>query len=40
VIAPLGLISAAAMWLAFLPPQAYLRRVRASAERAAAASEA
>jgi hypothetical protein len=33
VTAPLGLISAGAMWLAFLPPAAYLRWVR---ERAAA----
>jgi hypothetical protein len=37
VIAPLGLISAVAMWLAFLPPAAYLRRVQA---RAAAAGGA
>jgi len=27
--APLGLIAAGSMWLAFLPPAAYLRRVRA-----------
>jgi hypothetical protein len=31
VIGGLGLVSAAAAWLAFLPPAAYLRRVRARA---------
>ena len=36
VIAPLGLIAAGSIFLAFLPPQAYLRRVaaRAAATRA------
>ena len=36
VTAPLGLTAAGAMWLAFLPPAAYLRRVRARAAAAAA----
>jgi hypothetical protein len=31
VIAPLGLLAAASMWLAFLPPAAYLRRVSRAA---------
>jgi hypothetical protein len=31
VTAPLGLVAAGSMWLAFLPPAAYLRRVRARA---------
>jgi hypothetical protein len=31
VIAPLGLIAAGSIFLAFLPPQAYLRRVAARA---------
>jgi len=31
VIAPLGLVAASAMWLAFLPPASYLRRVAARA---------
>jgi DNA-binding IclR family transcriptional regulator len=38
VIAPLGLTAAGAMWLAFLPPAAYLGRVRARALPAAVAS--
>jgi hypothetical protein len=38
VTAPLGLIAAGAMWLAFLPPAAYLRRVRARGAPAAMAS--
>jgi hypothetical protein len=29
LIAPLGLIAAGCTWLAFLPPEAYLRRVAA-----------
>jgi hypothetical protein len=37
VTALLGLISAGAMWLAFLPPAGYLRRVRARAPAALAA---
>jgi hypothetical protein len=37
VTAPLGLIAAGAMWLAFLPPAAYLRRARVRAAAAAAA---
>lgn len=37
VTAPLGLLSAGSMWLAFLPPTAYLRQVRARAPAAAAA---
>lgn len=40
VTAPLGLTAAFAMWLAFLPPAGYLRRVRARALPAAAASGA
>ena len=36
VIAPLGLVAAGSMWLAFIPPAAYLRRVASRA----AASEA
>jgi len=40
VTAPLGLIAAGSMWLAFLPPAAYLRRVRARAAAPAAASGA
>jgi hypothetical protein len=36
VIAPLGLVSAIAICLAFLPPQAYLRRVTARAAASAA----
>jgi hypothetical protein len=36
LIAPLGLLAAGAMWLAFFPPESYLRRVAARA----AASEA
>ena len=36
VIAPLGLLAASSMWLAFIPPAAYLRRVISRA----AASEA
>jgi hypothetical protein len=31
VIAPLGLLAAASMWLAFIPPAAYLRRVSRAA---------
>jgi len=34
VIAVLGSVAAAATWLAFIPPAAYLRRVRARAARA------
>ena len=36
VIAPLGLLAAGCVWLAFLPPTAYTRRVlvRAAASRA------
>jgi hypothetical protein len=37
VIAPLGLIAAGSVFLAFLPPQAYLRRVAARATGAARA---
>jgi hypothetical protein len=37
VTAPLGLVAAGSMWLAFLPPAAYLRRVRARAAAPAAA---
>jgi hypothetical protein len=38
VTAPLGLTAAGAMWLAFLPPAAYLRRVRARGVPVAVAS--
>lgn len=40
VTAPLGLTAAFSMWLAFLPPSGYLRRVRARTLPAAAASGA
>ena len=40
VTAPLGLVAAGSMWLAFLPPAAYLRRVRARAAAAAPAAAA
>jgi hypothetical protein len=40
VIAPLGLLAAGSLWLAFLPPSAYLRRVRARALPTAARSAA
>ncbi len=40
VIAPLGLTAAGSMWLAFLPPAGYLRRVRARAVAVIAASGA
>lgn len=38
VIAPLGLVAAGSVFLAFLPPQAYLRRVAARAATSAAAA--
>jgi hypothetical protein len=34
IVGSLGLVSAASAWLAFLPPAAYLRRVRAGSEAA------
>ncbi len=40
VTAPLGLIAAGSMWLAFVPPAGYLRRVRARALPVAAESGA
>jgi hypothetical protein len=35
IVGPLGLAAAACLWLAFMPPEAYLRRVRARAGEAA-----
>jgi hypothetical protein len=36
VVGPLGLVISASLWLAFLPPAAYLRRIRARAAARAA----
>lgn len=38
LVGPLGVVIASTLWLAFFPPQAYLRRVRRGAEAATAAA--